>query len=891
MDTESDEVEPALNEADAVLQSGDVDTARTMYAKVLNRDPRNLRALWGLARIELRESLEKALPRLSALVAVRPHDPDLVQAIISESEAAGADPAVVLQRLLAEHDDSSAIVLGLASLSLHQNRPMAQEWLERLWRFESDDADAWVNRATARLWTDDLQSAIRDYDKALALSPSPDTYASRGQAYFALADHSAALADFHKVSELVPQSAFGPRLCGDVYRAMDDLPNATAAYTEALRRDPDDADAHSGLGLAYEKQKEFVKALAEYDHVVRLAPENALGYLNRGDVHVGLEHYDAALQDFGRASELAPDWSHGPRRTGDVHLTMEDIPRAIEAYKRALERDTNDAGAHNGLGLAYEAQNKYEPALAEYDRVVELSAESPIGYQNRGNVYLALQRYEAALADFRRVAELDSASSLGPRRLGDVYQAKGDPEKAIASYQDALARDVNDADAHNGLGLAYEALRRYPEALAAYQRVVALLPGNAAGLANRGDTYLAMGDYAAALEDFRRVMELAPESSFGYRRSGDVEVSRGNPKKALEWYEQALTRDKDDADVHNGLGIAQEGLGNLREALRHYEDASRLRPEPLFLNNRGSVLVSLLAYDRAVDAYEAAIRLDENDAGAHQGKADALRLWADTMDLPGKLSQALTVADRAAVLDSEDATIQAIRGIVLAKLGYHPDAMEAFDAALKLDPTYAWARKEKAKALYGHGDLEEALHELRELAEKNPDLRMDAFTGQVLVVKKLERSADVNDARLALAAIADANAHLEQARRFVDFSAWEDARTSYREALKMNPSLADAHNELAWYQATELKRDLDECTVHALLAVELAGDDPARGNYLDTLGWVWYKRGEIKDAQKYLEEAIRFVEPDVRVRHHLEIVKRAAADQVAADHVAAPERN
>jgi len=47
-----------------------------------------------------------------------------------------------------------------------------------------------------------------------------------------------------------------------------------------------------------------------------------------------------------------------------------------------------------------------------------------------------------------------------------------------------------------------------------------------------------------------------------------------------------------------------------------------------------------------------------------------------------------------------------------------------------------------------------------------------------------------------------------------------------------------------------------------------------QGNYLDTLGWVWYKRGNLKKARRYLRQAVKFAEPDLLIRKHLELVEK-----------------
>lgn len=71
---------------------------------------------------------------------------------------------------------------------------------------------------------------------------------------------------------------------------------------------------------------------------------------------------------------------------------------------------------------------------------------------------------------------------------------------------------------------------------------------------------------------------------------------------------------------------------------------------------------------------------------------------------------------------------------------------------------------------------------------------------------------------------------------------------------------------------------LEEATAEAERAVQLAESKPEQGNYLDTLGWVWYKRGNLKKARYFLRQAVELAEPDLTIRKHLEQVEKAISE-------------
>jgi tetratricopeptide (TPR) repeat protein len=86
------------------------------------------------------------------------------------------------------------------------------------------------------------------------------------------------------------------------------------------------------------------------------------------------------------------------------------------------------------------------------------------------------------------------------------------------------------------------------------------------------------------------------------------------------------------------------------------------------------------------------------------------------------------------------------------------------------------------------------------------------------------------------------------------------------EVLKIDPTHSGAANDLGYSWADE-GRNLDEAEKLIRLAVK---DEPDNESFLDSLGWVQYKRGEFSSALKSLQAAVSDnPEPDPVVLNHL----------------------
>ena len=87
----------------------------------------------------------------------------------------------------------------------------------------------------------------------------------------------------------------------------------------------------------------------------------------------------------------------------------------------------------------------------------------------------------------------------------------------------------------------------------------------------------------------------------------------------------------------------------------------------------------------------------------------------------------------------------------------------------------------------------------------------------------------------------------------------------YRAALDINPNFVPAANNLAYLLADQDK-DLNEALDFARLAKEKLPDDP---NVMDTLGWVYYKKGLYDSAIGEFADCLEKMPDNPTVIYHL----------------------
>jgi tetratricopeptide (TPR) repeat protein len=87
----------------------------------------------------------------------------------------------------------------------------------------------------------------------------------------------------------------------------------------------------------------------------------------------------------------------------------------------------------------------------------------------------------------------------------------------------------------------------------------------------------------------------------------------------------------------------------------------------------------------------------------------------------------------------------------------------------------------------------------------------------------------------------------------------------YREALAINPDFTPAANNLA-YLLAEKGQNYDEALELALQAEKQKPDDPF---VKDTLGWIYYRKGDYEKAVQLLTESTEKIPDNAVLHYHL----------------------
>ncbi len=221
---------------------------------------------------------------------------------------------------------------------------------------------------------------------------------------------------------------------------------------------------------------------------------------------------------------------------------------------------------------------------------------------------------------------------------------------------------------------------------------------------------------------FRRAVEVTTGNYVAHYSLGVVYgASPGRAAEAIAEYQQTLeTRPKHvDALVNLGALLAQSG--RLPEAISRYQEALRIEPGNVMAhNNLGAALARMPGHlSDAIAEYQAAVRARPGDPAVITNLTAAYKDQGDAYARAGQWPQAIGAYQSAIRFKPEFGEAHNNLGFALINSGLIPKAIEEFREAVRDQPDYADAHANLALAL-----LKQPGHESEALDHLSTSLRL-----------------------------------------------------------------------------------------------------------------------------------------------------------------------
>lgn len=181
-------------------------------------------------------------------------------------------------------------------------------------------------------------------------------------------------------------------------------------------------------------------------------------------------------------------------------------------------------------------------------------------------------------------------------------------------------------------------------------------------------------------------LELNPSSADAHRNLGEAYRMVGKLDEAAAQYEMAVSLKPDYPEAHNNLGITRGSLGRHESAISSFLNAIACDPDFALAHvNLGIAYRERGRLEEAIRALESAINIDGDLGSAH------IQL-AKTLQACGRDAEALAEYQHGLAIDPDLAEGHLLLGYMLHEQGMIDDALECFDAAVRLCPEGVGAR-------------------------------------------------------------------------------------------------------------------------------------------------------------------------------------------------------
>ena len=409
----------------------------------------------SLAR-DLRKSLkdiDKRLSRLEALAKqMSKEQKKNAQPIASSAPA--APPESTASRLLAAQ---TAYQRGRVMESALHYKEAISLYSQAVEGDPGNDA-AFLHRAICNLKTGNVDLALSDVDRSLAIQPNNGSaYALRGEIYGMTKDYDRSIADFN---EAFMRNSTDPNYLVSEARIEEERGNfkkAAEIYGKATQIKPDSADLYVKRAEALKQINEQTDALEQCSAAIRFSPADPRGYACRADSDVRTGQLPQAISDLNTAIRLNPNLPEATRLLPVVKQLLEvnqlaektmkpDVPISLKASTssadasnrspapdppaektppagdklaiavprqaaQAVANPDSRAAARNltSLGRNYCDRNNFPLAIAAFTKAVALDPNSALAFNSRGYAYLRIRDLTSAVRDFTTAITINSA--------------------------------------------------------------------------------------------------------------------------------------------------------------------------------------------------------------------------------------------------------------------------------------------------------------------------------------------------------------------------------------------------------------------------------------------------------------------------------------------------
>jgi len=512
---------------------------------------------------------------------------------------------------------------------------------------------------------------------------------------------------------------------------------------------------------------------------------------------------------------------------GDDDLASSYAVKIAQTDKTALQQGSRDPRAyfHYLLALKAENESRFELAASHYLEVVKYDPSAEKMHETLAIMLLRSGQFDELLKTCRSSLERFPDNPTLNMILADVLAERKDYYGAIKYYRKVAEADPGGSRAYLLMGTVYDALKQNDMAMEMYEKVVLTEPENPLGHHLLSQSQIRKGDLRAAQMSLGKAISLRPNFIQAREHFAWVLMKLGITQQANRELKLLVKLDPRNKKVRKYL----ENLQDISSSPKKIPLDSNDIPEDLNHPNDIHMNIAAIFYEQAIylkalDEFQLAL-IGEDRKEPHM-------LMSRIYEILGRLDKAVEEFEKLRKMDPESVDILRYTARLYSLNGQPNEAVRLVEKAVRLQP--------ENDSLY---------HSL--------SLAYMAVEKYDLAIESMRRAITLNDAKDSY--YFELGALLERSGKY------SDAIENMQRAIELNPMHSNAHNFIGYMYAQE-GQYLDKALAHLKKALSI---QPRNGYFLDSLGWIYFKKGDSKKALTEIKKAMVYTSPDPVLYDHL----------------------
>lgn len=693
-----------------------------------------------------------------------------------------------------------------------------------------------------------------------------------------------AILEYKNAIELYPQNDVALFELAETYVLLNNVNTAIRYYNLAAQANQERVEPHLRLAQIYSQTDRLMDARSEISRAMVIAPTSVNAYHILSGIQIRERDLTSAIGTLIQAEKIDPTNVKTQVSLAKLYIKTKAFDLAKSAYIKAISNDSSSRDAYMGLARLYSMEKKWDQVETLLLSVVKTPGMTAQKYGDLAGFYEQQQKNELAETYFLKTIEAAPKDIFPLMALARFYTRLNRKADAVTLIEKALNTKKNPSLVLTGLAQVYMHFGEIDKAEEAINKALAIDKNYVDAIFQQGVVLMAKNDYKTALDRFDQVIAL-------------------NQIHAKAFYYRALCikeRGATDRPEQKIFRAAAGMLDNPEEFEKNQIKENLLAAltiDPELVEARMALATQYLLekrVDKAKEEVHMILKLKTPDQ-------KIMSLVAGINILEGNIGEAEKIL--LAIIEKHPDYLPALirLGFLYKEMGNEGHAIALFETAFEKDPLQLGLADEIIQLSLKKGQSGLAIEKADRFSKMAGEGRVAYFynlKGEIYLKDKVFEQAVAYFNKSIDAQPQFLRPHMNLAQLWIHqkkrdkalaeyqtiekidpnflpaiwamaltYDAREDfasAQTYYRKVLAVDPRHPLAANNLAFLLSGDKNR-LEEAFRLAQMARQIRPDDP---NVLDTMGWVFYQKGNYFSALSEFEESLGKASDNPMVNFH-----------------------